>query len=62
MMDRINFTSAKYAKNLNDENSCIVATVEGKEGNLIIPLVDDNTHYKAILAWVADGNTIEAAN
>ena len=62
MMDTINFTSAKYAKNLNDENSCIVATVEGKVGNLIIPLADDNTHYEAILAWVADGNTIEEAD
>ena len=61
-MDKINFTSAKYAKNLNDENSCIVATVEGKEGNLIIPLADDNTHYKAILAWVEEGNNIEAAD
>ena len=62
-MDRINFTSAKYAKNLNDENSCIVATVEGKEGNLIIPLADDNTHYKEIKRQVDAGTlTIEEAD
>ena len=27
-----------------------------------VPLDEDNTDYQAILAWVADGNTIEEAD
>ena len=34
------------------------------DGNreLHIPLSDDNTDYQAYLAWVAEGNTAEAAD
>ena len=28
----------------------------------IIPFVEDNTDYQEYLAWVADGNTAEAAD
>ena len=35
METKINFTSAKYAKNLADENSCIVVTKEGQAGNMM---------------------------
>ena len=28
----------------------------------IIPIVEDNTDYQEYLAWVADGNTPEAAD
>jgi hypothetical protein len=27
-----------------------------------VPIDENNRHYKAILAWVADGNTIEEAD
>ena len=28
----------------------------------VVPLREENTMYQAILAWVADGNTIEEAD
>tara|TARA_X000001388_G_C2145675_1_gene90460 strand:- start:2 stop:190 length:189 start_codon:yes stop_codon:yes gene_type:complete len=62
-MDEINFTSAKYIKNLNNVNSCIVATVQGQEGNLIIPIAEGNRHYDEIKRQVDAGTlTIEAAD
>ena len=34
-----------------------------KDGTYIsVPLDEANTHYQAILAWVADGNTIQEAD
>jgi uncharacterized protein YkuJ len=27
-----------------------------------VPIAEDNTHYQNILAWVAEGNTIEEAD
>jgi len=60
-MDKMNITSAKYLKDgISDENSSIKATIDGQE--LFVPLAEDNRHYKAIVAWVEEGNTIEEAD
>ena len=58
----MNITSAKYVKSVfnTDENAAIKATID----NVVwkIPLIAGNTHYDAIQKWVAEGNTIEAAD
>jgi len=56
----MNITSAKYWQGLNGENTSIIATINGQQWT--VPMDEANTHYKAILAWVAEGNTIEAAD
>ena len=46
----------------------ILAPLAGAVLNVIdgvqwgVPISNDNTDYQAILAWVADGNTIEEAD
>ena len=62
MEEIMNITSAKY---IADEikgsgHSNIKATIDNVE--MFVPLDPNNRHYKAILAWVAAGNTIEAAD
>ena len=58
----MNITAAKYYRSpeLSGDPSSIKATIDGQE--LSVPIDTNNTHYKAIQAWVADGNTIEAAD
>ena len=56
----INITSAKYEKEvISGEVDIIVAVIDGVK--LSVPISEGNRHYKAILAWVEAGNTIEAA-
>ena len=50
-------TEARYGTNLN---LSITATIDGQSWS--VPLDPANRHYEAILEWVADGNTIEAAD
>tara|TARA_B100001094_G_scaffold319903_1_gene365343 strand:- start:607 stop:783 length:177 start_codon:yes stop_codon:yes gene_type:complete len=54
--------NAKYNKNTydNSKNVSINATINGIIWS--VPLDENNVHYKAILEWVADGNTIEEAD
>ena len=59
-MEEINITSAKYWQGLNGENTSIMATINGQQWT--VPMDEANTHYKAILAWVEDGNEIEEAD
>ena len=46
----------------------VVDTVQTQDGNLppcelkIIPFVENNCDYQTYLAWVAEGNTAEAAD
>jgi len=57
----MNIENAKYNKRLGtDEVFQVKATIDGEE--LWIPMSEDNRHYKAILEWVADGNTIAEAD
>ena len=57
----INITSAKYEKEvISGEVDIIVAVIAGVK--LSVPIAEGNRHYKAILAWVEAGNTIEAAD
>ena len=62
MKTKMNITSAKYVKNLSDENSCIVVTVEGQAGNMIVPLTEGNSEYDEIMRQIEAGIlTIEEA-
>ena len=56
----MNITNAKYVKNKDGNNISINTTIDGEE--LAVPLFAGNRHYDAILEWVAEGNTVEAAD
>ena len=58
----MNITAAKYYRSpeLSGDPSSIKATIDGQE--LFVPIDTNNTHYKAIQAWVEEGNEIEAAD
>ena len=58
-MNEMNITSAQYGA-VDGENTCIVAVINGKD--CVVPLAADNSEYQAILAWVAEGNTIADAD
>ena len=71
MEGKINITSAKYVANeiKGSGHTAIKAVIEAinKEGELadvemFVPLDPNNRHYKAILAWVEEGNEIEKAD
>jgi len=49
-------TKAKYS----EENKCVLATIDNIKW--AVPLDPANRQYQAILEWVAEGNTIEAAD
>ena len=55
----------KYKLYNNPEGTCVVSVRPYANGawlNMFIPAVEDNTDYQAYLAWVAEGNTPEAAD
>lgn len=52
----MNIKSAKYGKNLNGDNNCIVIVEENREEHiLIVPLDPDNTEYTEIMQQVRSG-------
>ena len=55
----MNITSAKYIANLQGNNDSIEAVIDGI--TMSVPLEIGNTHYRAILEWVDDGNVITPA-
>ena len=53
--------NAKYVVTYGTtQNSSINCTIDGI--SMSVPLDPANTDYQAILKWVAEGNTIEAAD
>lgn len=62
MEGAMNITAAKYYKspNMAGDPSTVIATIDGQE--LFVPMLESNRHYKAILAWVEEGNEIEEAD
>ena len=59
-MNNDNVTSAQYFQDFNGDNVSITAIINGQEWS--VPMDTDNTDYQAILAWVAEGNTIQDAD
>tara|TARA_A100001011_G_scaffold357971_1_gene403303 strand:- start:491 stop:664 length:174 start_codon:yes stop_codon:yes gene_type:complete len=57
----MNIKTAQYIENSNNEKTVIKVTTQ-TDKILFVPLDNDNRHYVEILAWVADGNTIEEAD
>ena len=53
--------NAKYHKDvISGRNGSINCIINGQHCS--VPMNEENTDYQAILKWVADGNTIEAAD
>tara|TARA_Y100000768_G_scaffold222311_1_gene167607 strand:- start:21 stop:203 length:183 start_codon:yes stop_codon:yes gene_type:complete len=51
----------KFTKNLiTKEIESLKISIDGVES--FIPLDEENRHYQEYLAWVAEGNTAEAAD
>jgi hypothetical protein len=53
MEDNMNITSAQYNADMDGNNSCIKATIDGQE--LSVPLDPANRHYAEILKQVEAG-------
>ena len=51
-----------YKKVKTMEGVDSTTTILRKEDNAFIPFDEGNTDYQAYLAWVAEGNTAEAAD
>ena len=61
MNQKMNITSAKYLKDLEDENSIVKTVIDGE--TLFVPLDLDNRHYAEIKRQVDAGElTIEDAD
>jgi len=56
----MNVTSAQYTQDIDGNNDMVKATIDGIE--VFVPMDTANTHYQAILEWVAEGNTIADAD
>tara|TARA_R110000744_G_scaffold372053_2_gene483456 strand:+ start:481 stop:666 length:186 start_codon:yes stop_codon:yes gene_type:complete len=61
MEDNMNITTAQYQADMEGNNSCIKASIDGQE--LSVPLAVGNRHYDEILKQVDAGTlTIEDAD
>ncbi len=55
-----NIKKAKYTKAFDENVSVIVTDTDNKEH--FVPIANGNADYQDVLAWVAEGNTIEEAD
>ena len=55
-MDNMNITAAQYITDMNGNNSCIKATIDGFE--MFVPLDPVNRHYAEILRQVEAGTLV----
>jgi len=53
-------TSAQHNEFEGQDTGCVTATIDGVEMN--VPKNNENRHWRAIQAWVAEGNTIAEAD
>ena len=58
----MNITSATYVRNIEDTGNTDTLKAIIDDVEMHVPLDPANRHYAAILEWVAEGNTIEAAD
>tara|TARA_R100000655_G_scaffold74593_2_gene113458 strand:- start:164 stop:346 length:183 start_codon:yes stop_codon:yes gene_type:complete len=59
----MDINTVKKNKDLITNEICSYqVTLKNTNITLCVPLDEANTHYQAILKWVADGNTIEEAD
>ena len=56
----MNITSVKYVLDDDGNNCQVKATIDGQV--MFVPMDRGNRHWRAIEAWVADGNTITEAD
>jgi hypothetical protein len=55
-MDNMNITAAQYTTDMNGNNSCIKATIDGI--TVSVPLDPANRHYAEILRQVEAGTLV----
>jgi len=60
MIEGPTITSAQYMTDFDGNNLTVKATINGVE--CFVPMDNANTDYQDILAWVAEGNTIQDAS
>ena len=58
----IQFNSAKYLLDMEGENKTHILLNFDNNRLKSVPINPNNTDYQAILKWVAEGNTAEAAD
>tara|TARA_R100000353_G_C6410785_1_gene170345 strand:- start:43 stop:213 length:171 start_codon:yes stop_codon:yes gene_type:complete len=56
----MNITSVKYTSCEDTKNNALTANIDGIK--MLVPIKVGNRHYDAILEWVDEGNSIEAAD
>ena len=63
-METSNIKTAKYYKDsISNQNVSVNVILTDNDNRMYcIPMDEGNTDYQAVLSWVSEGNTIEAAD